>query len=444
MELNRDFVLKLAKIRKSKFKSVLAFHQATGLSVPSSTFKNYLNRSFPNFRDLHVFLKICSILDISLKELEKNILAYRFKRSRITIHQPFLPISVTPIFPMLIAHMIGDGNIVRFKNKKTVYFSYRQYTPKLRLLLVEKMNALLGKVTYKREYFMDGTRVYLPEVATKILCDYYSLSDSSFLSLSATLPEKIMASPKEHLLAVLLAFLIDEGHVDSAQLVIRLKNEKLVGQLAKICDKLGYENSVTPIDKHGMIALYILKRGLEKIWPDYLELKQKFPEVDIGYREEKIKSNIERFKKDWKSRGHNQTRNTVIAALKEEPATVWGLAQKLDISRQGIRYQIRQLFEMGVLSRIKVKESAFLYSLKKEIIFEETLKGQSRPIGETMSRIKELLSTPKTTLEIIKTVAIEKSMVRKTLSKLHQNGEIIMLGRKHTGAMPTKIWQVLN
>src|SRR3989344_739106 len=228
VELNPLFLLHLNALRKAQFKSLQQFWGACAKPIPFLGFKNSLKSSFPNFRDLHVFLLICRVLGVPKESFEQNVSAYRFKRSRIVITKQYLPVFVSPVFPMLIAHMIADGNMVRFKNKQSIYFSYRQYNQTLRLLLLSKFESLFWKLNYKTDYFRNGTRVYLPEVLTKILCDYYRFSPDGFLSKTALLPKKLFEEPPSHLLAVLVAFLIDEGSIDSAQPVIGLKNEALV------------------------------------------------------------------------------------------------------------------------------------------------------------------------------------------------------------------------
>lgn len=442
VKLQNKFLLFLIKVRREKFKFIVRLHKAAAPQIPFSTFKNYLKPSHPTFQDLRVLLKVCACLGIGHEELQKNVLAYRFKKSRIMIHNPVLPINVTPLFSMIVAHMVADGNMHRNKRNRSLYFSYRQYNKELRLLLLEKTEAIFGQLRYPNRYFEEGTRLNLPEVITLLICQYYGLKDDSFLSKSAILPQKIVDSSSEHLLAVLLAFLIDEGHIDSSEIVIRLKNEPLVRQLAGICARLGYENTFVESDKRGMATIYILRNGIPRFWKDYLALKSKFPCVSIGYREEKLKSNLQRFQKDWKSRGQNQTKNELIAILRQQPATVWELAQKLDISRQGIRNHIKQLYSTGFLERWKVKEAAFCYSLKKDIFFEEKKKGQSRPIGQTEAELKNLLKIPKTTVELVKSIGIDAADLRKILNRLHAKGEIKFLGWQHTEHMPAKIWQV--
>ena len=442
VELNPKFIDKINLVRKEKFASVREFHNSLQSRIKLVSFKELLKPSFPNFRDLHILLQVCKILGLSEMELERNVVAYQFKRSRVTIRNPILPIRVTPLFPMIVAHMVADGNIVRFNDKTTFFFSYRQYDSKLRLLLFEKAKALFGDLVYKDQYFIKETRIYIPEVLTRVICDYYGLKSDGFLSKSALLPQKIMNSPEQHQLAVLIAFIIDEGSVDSTEIAVALKNEPLVSQLSIICDKLGYDNSVSRTNKYGMAALHILKSGLEKFWGDYQRLKSEFSQVDLGYREEKIKIDLLRFQKQWKSRGKNHSKNEMMRALKEKPLTVWALSEKLNISCQGIQFQLKSLYSRGLLGRERVKERAYLYSLIREQNFAETSLGRSRAIGLTEKELKKRLTEPKTTIELIQAVGVEKSTVRNILKRLHKNGDIVLIGKQYTGSVPSKLWQL--
>ncbi|MBU0635551.1 hypothetical protein KKE06_00830 [Candidatus Micrarchaeota archaeon] len=90
-----------------------------------------------------------------------------------------------------------------------------------------------------------------------------------------------------------------------------------------------------------------------------------------------------------------------------------------------------------------MEEGAFLYSLKKEIYFEETSKGRSLPIGKTEKELKNLLSVPRTTIELIKATGIEKSAVRGILNRLCEKEEIVLIEKKPTRTVPTKIWQLV-
>ena len=83
-----------------------------------------------------------------------------------------------------------------------------------------------------------------------------------------------------------------------------------------------------------------------------------------------------------------------------------------------------------------------MYSLEKDVIFKESNKGRSNAIGQTKEKIKSLLSEPKTTVELVKELKINSSVLRLMLDQIQKKGEIEFLGRQHTGAMPTKIWKL--
>jgi predicted ArsR family transcriptional regulator len=443
VKIPKEFIYLISSSRKQQGKTVGLLYRTIKPDMPFSCFKNQLGAAYPNFYDLHTMLKVVEVLKIPREELEKKVVAYRFAKSRIVVENPFLPVKISPIFPMIIAHMIADGNIVRFKNKKTIYFSYRQYNSKLRLSMIDKIQSLFGQVKYKRDYFTNGTRIYIPEVLTLILSQYYGLKHDSYLSKTALLPEEIMNGSPNDLLAVLIAFIVDEGWIDSTNIGIKLKNPPLVQQLAKICNKIGYSCSTSFDQKTKMANIYILRDSLTSFWADYSVLKEKFPCITLGPKEDKLKIDLDCFSKMWKSKGSGETKNNIIKLLKNQPMTNWELAEKLTITRQGIRNHTKFLQSKGILSCTKVKESAFLYKLEKEITFAESEKGQSLPIGETARRIKDLLKkSPRTTIEIIKAIPVEKSTIRRILNRCQEKGEVILLKKVPTKTMPTKLWEL--
>src|SRR3989339_316190 len=75
-------------------------------SVPFSVFKDRMKQSYNYFVDLEILFNLCKILDIPLDKLQTNILAYKTRGGLNYIENPKLPIKITPIFDMLIAHFI--------------------------------------------------------------------------------------------------------------------------------------------------------------------------------------------------------------------------------------------------------------------------------------------------------------------------------------------------
>ena len=97
---------------------------------------------------------------------------------------------------------------------------------------------------------------------------YFNLNRNSFLSNECEIPKEIFKLGKKHLLACLIGFIIDEGHVDSGQIVISLNNQKHIKQLSEICKLLDYKHTISPRKPKGE-HLYILKDGTIRFWQDY-------------------------------------------------------------------------------------------------------------------------------------------------------------------------------
>ena len=83
-------------------------------------FKSIFMLDNKNYRRLDFLVHACNLVNIPLEDLKNNIILYKTKRSKVIIKNPKIPIEVSPIFYMLVAHLMGDGGYIRFKHKKPV------------------------------------------------------------------------------------------------------------------------------------------------------------------------------------------------------------------------------------------------------------------------------------------------------------------------------------
>lgn len=443
VRISETFLERLIAERKQRFKSWRRFYDALACKNAFSYFKVCFKPSFKQFIPLEILISACEKLDIPQFELENNIIAYNFARGRSPISKPQLPIEVSPLFSMIVAHGIADGCLSRFKNKDTVFLNYTQYNKNLRKLFLSKVERVFGKIQYKNTYFEERIRIYLPESITRILMEYFNLNRHSFLSDYCEIPKKIFGLGEKHLLACLIGFIIDEGHIDSGQIVIALNNKKHIEQLSGICKLLDYKHTITPRKPKGQ-NLYMLKDGVVRFWQDYLKLKEKYPEVDMGYKESTLNNFISRLNKDWKSKGKNQTKNKIIDLLREQSESIAGLSKELMISRQGIRFQLKQLKKKGiVMKKGKTRHGGDVYYLIKHIKLPESLKGYSKPIGFTNKRILRLLKEAQlTTMQLVKKVGLHRDSLINQLYYLERENKIKRVGNVKTIAHPTILWKI--
>jgi len=445
--LKKSFLIYLRSELKNKYRYLRLIHKFISPNSNFSSFKNILKPSYVNFRDLKIFIKICNDLSVPLYELEKNILAYRTTGGHCLMKNPRLPIEVNPIFDMVIAHIFGDGNSVKIDGRE-LYFNYRQFDNELLNLFLKKAERLFGKIKYENNYFNQQKKIYLPTITSLILANYYSLKSEDFLSDRCVIPEKMFSHSKDHLLAVLIAFIIDEGFIDSSQVVISLRNKRLVSDIGRICDILEYKYTIREDKKiSNKATIYILEDGTKRFWDDYLVLKKKYPEVNLGYKEDQIKDFILRKEKRWRSESQGITKNVIINLLKDKPRTIRDLAKILLISRQGIRFHLKKLVKGRIVRKDgKGKKGSDIYSLLKFVQVPVARKGRSRQYGATKEKIIELLMEfgKLDTKEISNKLKMRRGTIYTLLRYMQKQKIIKRIDKKVYKTHPSTVWCLIK
>lgn len=332
--------------------------------VPWISFKNMLKPSYVRdfFVPLDIYTKICNKLSISKAILQNNVVAYKTAGGPNYILNPILPIKITPVFHMIFAHNIGDGTVINPKKGRLPYFGYRQFDKFYRIGYVRKLESIFGKIIFKENYFEKSTRPYCPPSISSLFFKYYNLDVTGFHSLTSRLSPKI--TDRDSLLAVLIAFIIDEGHVDSTQITIVLKNKALVEDLKGICDKLGYESRITLRNNETYRDygyLNILRRGMKKLYQDYKILNKKYSVIDLGWKGEKINNSFKIYSRPiYKSQGNKEL---ILEILKNERLSVNQLAQRINMTRQGIRFHVHNLINDNKIRVIDKNSPNWIYGV---------------------------------------------------------------------------------
>lgn len=357
--INREILLKF-KTKRKIYNQIFKNNE-----VSFSVFKDILKPSHIKtyFVPIKIYLEIINSLGISKQILQKNILAYKTSRGVNVIEKPKLPIEINPVFDMLFAHHIGDGTVTNPKKGRLPYFAYRQFNEFYRLSYIKKIEYVFGRINYRKDYFLNSTQLYCPPVLSTLFFRYYNLGIRDFLSERARIPKIIFNKGREGMLAVLIALIIDEGNIDSTQISIHLKNLGLIKDLKKICEKLGYKSSIG-IGKegsHNYSRLYILREGMKKLYQDYILLNKRYPVIDLGIKGEKIKKSFEIYTRTiYKTRGNERL---ILRILEKEELSVNQLADRLNMSRQGIRYHVHKLINKGKIKLINKDQLNWVYGV---------------------------------------------------------------------------------
>jgi hypothetical protein len=265
---------------------------------------------------------------------------------------------------MLLAHNIGDGNVVKGKGNRMPFFSYRQYNQYYKILYINKIEAVFGKLNYYNKNYANrnNTTVSCPAILSALIFKLYTLDTDSFKTEIARIPHELFVKDSKNKLAFLIGIIIDEGHVDSDSVIIIMKNQNFIKDLKILCDKLGYENTMR-LNDNNYGTIYILSKGLSKFYKDYLILLNEYPEVDLGYKGKLIEEFISRINKPKIYRPGNKSK--IVNLLAHENLTVNELATRLRMTRQGARYLIHKLVkEDKVEVKSIVKFANWKYGLR--------------------------------------------------------------------------------
>jgi len=368
IKLKKEFLEEINKTLKEKFISKPKAYEVifNNKETPLATFKNVLKYSYCRnfFVPLEIFLSICLKLNISRDMLQMNVISYKTARGINYIKNPVLPIKITPIFDMLLAHNIGDGTVINPGNGRLPYFGYRQFNYFYRIQYVKKIENIFGEIQFKENYFETSTRPYCPAVLSSLFFNYYKLRNEDFLSDRARIPKIVFDKGKDSLLAVLIAFIIDEGNVDSTQITINLKNKLLIEDLKEICSTLNYKSKITQAKSEiakGYFRLHILREGMKEFWRDYLKLHTRYPIIDLGWKGEKINNSFKIDKREIiRTKGNKEI---ILAILQNEQLSVNQLADRLNMTRQGIRYHIHNLLNQRKIRIADKNQLNWLYGV---------------------------------------------------------------------------------
>jgi len=369
IKINKSFLDYINKTILSKYNSKVESYRGLFCNneIPWISFKNMLKKSYMRdfFVPLDIFLIICDKLKIDKNILQSNIISYKTAGGVNFIENPTLPIKIGPVFHMLFAHHIGDGTVINPKKGRLPYFGYRQFDKFYRTGYIRKIESIFGKIKFKEgDYFENTTRPYCPPVLSSLFFKYYSLDVNGFKSTSSRIPKFVLEKDKDSLLSILIAFIIDEGHVDSTQITIVLKNKPLIDDLAKICEILNYKYKITyrnneTYQDYGY--LNILRDGVKMLYKDYTILNKSYPLIDLGWKGERIKNSLKVYGREiYKTKGNLEK---ILEILNTEELSVNQIANRINMTRQGVRYHIHNLIKSNKIKLIDKTKDNWIYGV---------------------------------------------------------------------------------
>jgi hypothetical protein len=326
------------------------------------------SRGTTYFIPFWMILKFSKILvkngfdEFSIRNIEKNIIAYKTWSTSSVITEPKLPLVEDERLIRIFTHLVGDGyggGIYKNPNKRWSNYESPQYTNTNEDLVNEFIEDLkvFGNVPYNKKNKWNCFKVIIPFSIKYILEKIYNVEMSAS---KGNLPKRFFDLPKKLIYQVIKAFSDDEGTVQDNGIVVSSYNKKQLEDLKQLMIIAGFDEKFITNVKPQPKNCYNLKF----YGPNFLLFGK-----EIGFthpeKQETLDFQINRHLNP-KTFVAGETKKNVIKFLKENNLTSLQLAKKLSISQNWTGVYLRNLKKEGLLKCTRIPgKNKIAYILKK-------------------------------------------------------------------------------
>ncbi len=300
----------------------------------------------PKCMPLWTLLELVKLSGTKLYDIEKHVLLYRTNGHGKPVHSPKLPIYITPEFESIVVHLFADGYAGNFTP------SYCQYDKQAREMFIQKLKNCFGgfKVSMCERF-----SVRFPKIITDILTKHYNIK--SFHSFKADIPSIMFESSRLHKLALVVAFIQDEGNIREV-INFTSANLKLLSQIKKLTEICSYK--CNPIKHHPTNRVYrfnMSNKDIEKFAQDVKALENIFPTCSLFKKSIALKRIIDR--KNWRTKGNINTQ--ILGVLRNNELTVQEVMGKVGCTYNLALKKLKKLLWEGKIKRKKLANRSFVW-----------------------------------------------------------------------------------
>ena len=229
------------------------------------------------------FLSICEELSENPLTVQDSVLGYKAWGRGTMIATPNLPIQVSPEFASIFFHFLGDGHIGGYEDSST----YRQMNDEGLKQFLDKLFLVFGEFKISQHTF-DSGKVLVPLPITQIITGYFGMDASGFSN--TFLSPKVFELPREHKVAGLAAFILDEGHITNRCIELYSHNARLLKGMRQLVVQLGYECSEVKgrdlkTSKTRQYRFRLNKKGSQDFARDLKGLLEEHPLCSLGCKQ---------------------------------------------------------------------------------------------------------------------------------------------------------------
>jgi hypothetical protein len=310
-----------------------------------------------------VITELALVLNYNLKNMEKHIVSYRTQKGGSAIISPKLPISVSPEFDSILAHIICDGSD-RITRKG--HSNYTQKNIMGRTNFYKKLLNVFGGIYPCTLDLRREKAVGVPKTIISIIKNYYSINKVEETNLRIFLDKS-----KKHRLAILCSFLVDEGSIYDL-ISLRMKDKKMIEDMREITLSLSYKCSkkVNKFLDHTNGYVYgfnISNFSLKKMKKDIKSLSQEYHSCYLAHKQKHFEILALRSRAPIKIRKDGETKALIIDSLKKKSKNTMELSSSVGVGRRTASGHLNELKMENMVSVDYVKNTgAKIWKIKNE------------------------------------------------------------------------------
>jgi len=366
--------------------------------------------------------KIKHILKLIKKEkdgeLEKNIISYTTKKSKLIIKNPNFPIEDSKELREITVHIMCDGVF------SSGYLAYYNIDKNTKEEFIKKLNKCFGNVEYK---FYD-TYLHFPPAIALILKKTFNVE---FNSKKCRIPKEFFKGNRKKLCGIIRAAIIDEGTIDNTNIRIDSCNKEFLNDLRVICQKANYKCGEIWESKGPIFRLNILAESIQ-------QLNKDMKEIPIAKKQTLINIIEENQKRGWKYKLPGEVKKEILKSLLEKPKKKIELILELRLIKTTLGKHISWFIEKEIIS-YKTNKNIRTYFVKDKIKAQEFISNPSKFIksekinnyGISQLKLLKILNRKiKRYSEIEKQFEFSKAAIFKLVSSLKKKEFIKKKGRE--------------
>lgn len=266
---------------------------------------------------LHNFLKIAKALKIDPRVLEKKInqIGSRKRKYNITF-----PLELTPLHLRPVAHLIGDGSY-----SSSQWNQLKDYESHM-LGLLSQIGCNTIKPCHYSRSSSGSMRFYTNIHIPRFLVIAWEMKMGSKVITPAFI-KSLSKLPREYGIELILALLIDEGHIPqkATNIWFGMRNREICEAVYKLCVSLGYKSRLNEymIEDKPFYRISFLADGISLLEKDVRHLEDKYGIfAGLWHKSTDFKRRCSRLRPEWKKwrEDAEKLREEVIEIVKQKGA----------------------------------------------------------------------------------------------------------------------------